>query len=102
MILILIRVIMMLITGSTMSGHFIVKFVVREREVGEVLQRIGNNTCVHALDVAGTSSRLVRTIVMILILIRVIMMMITGSTMSGHFIAKLLFGSARLKKCFSV
>ena len=35
MILMLMRVIMMMIT---MSSHFIVKLVVREREAGEVLQ----------------------------------------------------------------
>ena len=83
MILMLIKVIMMI----TMSGHFIVKLVVRGREAGEAPQCIGKTHVFTPLMVSLNFSPIpVHAVVLILMIMKVIMMIIT---MSGHFIEKL-------------
>ena len=95
MIHILIIVIMMMITGSTMNGHFIVEFVVREREVEEVLQRIRKTHISRPLTISPNIRH-------------------DPHTHNSHhdedhrinderpFIVDLLFGSARPETCFNV
>ena len=54
--ILIIIIIMMKIKGSTMSGHFIVRFVVRVREAGEVLPRIGRTHVFTPLVTANSFS----------------------------------------------
>ena len=55
MILMIMKVIMMI---TTMSGHFIEKLVVRGREVGKMLQRIGKTHVFTPLMVSSNFSKI--------------------------------------------